>query len=68
MNTQRLIATLFVTAVFSGVAAVAASADSVAYIKNGDVWLTTRDASRELSVSTRPRASVPSRPRPWRPR
>src|ERR1700761_4287259 len=51
MNTHRLIATLLATAAVSGVAAGAASADSVAYIKNGNVWLTTADASREFQVT-----------------
>ncbi len=52
MNTHRLIATLLATAAVSGVAAGAASADSVAYIKNGNVWLTTADASREFQVTS----------------
>ncbi len=52
MNTRRLIATLVATAVVSGAAAGAASADSIAYIKGGNVWLTTGDASREFQVTT----------------
>lgn len=52
MDTQRLIATLFAAAVVSGVAAGAASADSIAYIKGGNVWLTTGDASREFQVTS----------------
>ncbi len=52
MNTQRLVATLFATAAVSGVAAGAASADSIAYIKGGNVWLTTGDASHEFQVTS----------------
>jgi hypothetical protein len=51
MNKHRLIATLLATAAVSGVAAGTASADSVAYIKNGNVWLTPGDASREFQVT-----------------
>jgi hypothetical protein len=52
MNRHRLMATLLVTGALSGVAAGAACADSIAYIKNGNVWLTTADASREFQVTS----------------
>jgi len=34
------------------VAAPAASADSIAYVKNGDIWLSTSDGSRQYRVTT----------------
>ena len=41
------------TAVFALlVAAPAALADSIAYIKDGDVWLSTGDGSRQYRVTT----------------
>ena len=52
MSKHRLIATLLATAAVSGVASGTASADSVAYIKNGNVWLTPGDASREFQVTS----------------
>ena len=52
MNTHRLITTLLATAAVSGVAAGTASADSVAYIKNGNVYLTPGDLSREFQVTS----------------
>src|SRR5690348_16963693 len=36
----------------AAVAAPAASADSISYIKDGNVWLTTTDGSRQYQVTT----------------
>jgi hypothetical protein len=38
-------------AALAGTAAGAAQADSIAYIKGGDVWLTTTDAARQFQVT-----------------
>jgi hypothetical protein len=51
MNTHRLIATLLATAAAGGAAATTASADSVAYIKSGNVYLAPGDLSREFQVT-----------------
>ncbi len=46
----RLLAAAAVLVVVA-VAAPAASADSIAYVKNGDVWLSTGDGSRQYRVT-----------------
>jgi hypothetical protein len=47
----KLAAVSLAAAAFIGSAAGAASADSIAYIKGGDVWLTTTDAARQFQVT-----------------
>jgi hypothetical protein len=51
MNKTRLISTLLAAAAISGAAAGTASADSVAYVKGGNVYLTPGDLSREFQVT-----------------
>lgn len=41
-------------------AAAPASADSISYLKNGDVWLTTPDGSRHFRVTSSGRYSYAS--------
>lgn len=48
---SRLTVAGLAVAACAGSAAGAASADSIAYIKGGDVWLTTADAARQFQVT-----------------
>jgi hypothetical protein len=48
---KRLGLAVLATAALAGSAAGAAHADSIAYIKSGDVWLTTTDAARQFQVT-----------------
>ena len=48
---HRVAAACLATAAFAGAAAGTASADSIAYLKGGDVWLTTTDAARQFQVT-----------------
>ncbi|CAB4949525.1 unannotated protein [freshwater metagenome] len=48
---RRLGATLAASAAALLLTAGAASADSIAYVKDGNVWLTTTDASRQYQVT-----------------
>jgi hypothetical protein len=52
MHTKRLFTLLLSSSAALLAAAPVASADSIAYIKGGDVWLTTMDASREYQVTS----------------
>src|SRR3954468_3231016 len=47
----RLAVAALAAAAFAGSAAGAAHADFIAYIKGGDVWLTTTDAARQFQVT-----------------
>jgi hypothetical protein len=49
-NTLRALAACAALAV-AGLAAPAAFADSIAYIKDGDVWLSTSDGARKYQVT-----------------
>src|SRR5690349_4985245 len=52
-STTRLLArTLALAACAVGVAAPAAQADSIAYIRDGNVWLATPDGARQVPVTT----------------
>jgi hypothetical protein len=48
---RRLGATLAASAAVLALSAGAASADSIAYVKDGNVWLSTPDASRQYQVT-----------------
>lgn len=48
---RRLGAALATSAAVLAVSAGAASADSIAYVKGGDVWLSTTDGSRQYQVT-----------------
>ena len=52
MNITRLTSTLLAASALVGAAASDASADSVAYVKGGDVFLSTSDGSRQFQVTT----------------
>lgn len=49
--TRLAVAGLAAAAFAGGAVAGSASADSIAYIKGGDVWLTTTDAARQFQVT-----------------
>lgn len=52
MQTTRILTTLLATgAATLAVGAAAAQADSIAYVKGGDVWLTTTDGARQFQVT-----------------
>lgn len=48
---KRLCAVLAAAAAACGVAAAPAAADSILYLKGGDVWLSTPDGSRQFQVT-----------------
>ena len=52
MHTQRLTLSLLAAAALTGSAAASASADSVAYVKGGDVYLSTTDGARQFQVTS----------------
>jgi hypothetical protein len=52
MNPKRFTSSLLIGAAFAGLIASDASADSVAYIKGGDVYLSTGDGARQFQVTS----------------
>lgn len=52
LRTTRLLITVATACVAAAVLAPMASADSIAYIKDGNVWLSTPDGSRSFQVTT----------------
>lgn len=52
MKTRHLTASLLSVLAVGAAAAPPALADSISYIKDGDVWLTTPDGSRHFQVTT----------------
>jgi len=52
MHRLRLLTFLSVALLSTAIGATSARADSIAYVKNGDLYLTPTDASREFQVTT----------------
>jgi hypothetical protein len=51
MNTTRIFTTLIAVSAASAAVAAPASADSIAYVKGGNAWLTPTDGSRQYQVT-----------------
>ena len=51
-SSKTLLAAALGALALTGAGAPAASADSISYVKNGNVWLTTPDGSRHFQVTT----------------
>ncbi|HWT94310.1 MAG TPA: hypothetical protein VN238_15020 [Solirubrobacteraceae bacterium] len=51
-RTKTLTAAALSALALTGVAATSAHADSIAYLKGGDIWLSTGDGSRQFQVTT----------------
>jgi hypothetical protein len=52
LSSRTLLAAALGTLALTGVAAEGAAADSISYVKSGNVWLTTPDGSRHFQVTT----------------